>query len=233
MLEAEVATLKARLISHDALLQQITQYSELQSELIQRHEVLIYRLMKREPAMGETSCKEDELRMKGSNDEDDDPSTAKEGEQPTSTTQIGVQTSAQGESAREVGGSGSGKGVMEGEETIEALLNLDELMVGDEGGEDEELEEGEFLPTDVEHWKPNDEVLPDHKGDIDEHVVLNQSKKNVVIDTIGGEMFVDLSEIQNAVNEEERDDVNEPKDVEPNREELKRVGSENLRKPRR
>ena len=79
MLEAEVEALKARLIAHDALLQHITQYSELQSEIIQRHEMLIFRLMKREPAQGETSCRDDELRNKRSNDEDDDPSATKEG----------------------------------------------------------------------------------------------------------------------------------------------------------
>ena len=64
VLEADVEALKARLTAHDTLLQQITQYSELQSELIQRHEMLIFRLMKRELAQGETSCREDELRHK-------------------------------------------------------------------------------------------------------------------------------------------------------------------------
>ena len=130
MLEAEVAALKAQLISHDELLQQITQYSQLQIEIIQRHEVLIFRMMKREPAQGETSCREDELRNKKSSDEDNDPSAAKEGEQRISSTQVGVQTYAQGESTKEVQGScsGSGKGVVEGEERIEALLDLDDLM---------------------------------------------------------------------------------------------------------
>ena len=80
VLEAEIEMLKARLTSHDAPLQKISQYSELQSEIIERHEMLIYKLMKREPASGETSCKEDELRNKRSNDEDDDPSAAREGE---------------------------------------------------------------------------------------------------------------------------------------------------------
>ena len=57
--------------------------------------------MKREPAQGETSCREEELRNKRSNDEDYDPSVAKEGEQPISSTQIGVQITAQGESLKE------------------------------------------------------------------------------------------------------------------------------------
>ena len=82
MLEAEVKALKARLTTHDALLQQITQYCEL----IQRHEMLIFRLMKREPGQGETSCREDKLRHKRSNDENDDPSAIKEGEKPISST---------------------------------------------------------------------------------------------------------------------------------------------------
>ena len=111
--------------------------------------MLIYRLLKREPAIGETSCREDKLQDKRPNDDDDDPSAAKEGEQPISLTQVGVQTSARGESAKEVQGSGSGKGVVESEETIEALLDLDDMLLGDED-EEEELEEGEILPTDVE-----------------------------------------------------------------------------------
>ena len=90
--------------------------------------------------MGETSCREDELRMKRSNDEDDDPSAAKDSEQPSSTSkQTGVQATAQGESSKVAEGSGSGKGVMEGEDTIEALLDLDDLLLGNE-----EEEEGEF-----------------------------------------------------------------------------------------
>ena len=52
--------------------------------------------------MGETSCREDELRMKRSNDEDDDPSAAKEDEQPITSTQVGMQISAQGESAKDI-----------------------------------------------------------------------------------------------------------------------------------
>ena len=76
--------------------------SDLQNSIISYHEVLIYRLMKRLPAPGEIdSCMEDELRYKRSNDEDDDPSAAREGEQPVSGTQTGVQTSAQGESSKE------------------------------------------------------------------------------------------------------------------------------------
>ena len=174
--------------------------------------------MKRLPPPGETSgCREDELRNKGSNDDDNDPSAAKEGEQPTLSTQVGLQTSAHGDSVKEVQGSGSGKVVEEGEETIEALLGLDDML---EDEADEELEEGEFLPTGVEDWKPDDEVLPDHEADVNEHVVLHQSKTDVVIDKVGGDVTVDLSEIQTAMNEEERDEVNKPEDLEPNREEL-------------
>ena len=58
-----------------------------------------------------------------------------------------MQTTTQGESSKEVQGSGSGKGVEEGEDTIEALLGLDDLLINDE---EDELEEGEFLPTEVE-----------------------------------------------------------------------------------
>ena len=93
MLEAEVASLKTRLEDHTLLLQHMAQCNDLQSALISHHEVLIYRLMKRLPPPGETSgCREDELRNKGSNDDDNDPSAAKEGEQPTLSTQVGLQT---------------------------------------------------------------------------------------------------------------------------------------------
>ena len=115
-----------------------------------------------------------------------------------------MQTSTQGESTKKVQGSGSGKGVVEREETIEALLDLDETLLGDEDEKEEELEKGEILPTDVEDWKPEDEVLPDIKADIDKHVVLTQSKNGVVFYTVGGEVIVDLSEIQNALNEEDK-----------------------------
>ena len=135
--------------------------------------MLIVRMMKREKATLETSCREDELRNKGSNDEDDDPSAAGEGEQPSTTTKVGVQTSAQGESTKEVQGSGSGKGVEEEDETIDALLGIDDMVMDDE---EEELEEGEMLPTEVDDWQPDDTVLPDLEADVDEHIVINQSK---------------------------------------------------------
>ena len=109
---------------------------------------------------------------------------------------------------------------MEGDETIEALLDLDDLLVGDE--EEEELEEGEFLPTEVEDWNPNDKVLPDMEEDIDEHIVISQSKTGVVFDTVGGEVTVDLSEIQNAVSEEDNEEENESVDMDSIRDELKK-----------
>ena len=78
----------------------MTKYSELESEIIERHEVLIYRLIKNLPAQGEMSCKGDELRSKISEDQDDDPSVAKESEPPSSTSiPLGAQATAQGESS--------------------------------------------------------------------------------------------------------------------------------------
>ena len=61
------------------------------------------------------------------------------------------------------------------------------------------------MPTEVEDWKPEDEVLPDIEEDIDEHVVLSQSKTDVIFDMVGGEMIVDMSEIRNAINEEDKE----------------------------
>ena len=87
---------------HSTLLQHLAQSSDLQNSIISYHEVLIYRLMKRLPALGEIdSCREDELRHKRLNDEDDDPSAVREGEQLVSGTQTGMQTSAQGESSKD------------------------------------------------------------------------------------------------------------------------------------
>ena len=65
-------------------------------------------------------------------------------------------------------------------------------------------------------------MIPDNEEDIDEHVILSQSKTDVVFDTVGGEMIVDLSEIWNAINEEDKEEVNESEDTKPTREELKK-----------
>ena len=81
-LEEEDAALKAHMALQDETMHQMTQYIQLQGEVMQRHEMLIYSIMKREKVQGETSCREDELRNKRSNDEDNDPSAAREGEQP-------------------------------------------------------------------------------------------------------------------------------------------------------
>ena len=62
-------------------------------------------------------------------------------------------------------------------------------------------------------------MLPDLEADVDEHVVINQSRTDVVYDTIGSEMLVDLSDLQNAVHEEETEDVDEV--LETSRAELK------------
>ena len=84
-------------------------------------------------------------------------------------------------------------------------MGLDDLI---ENEEDEELEECEFLHIDVEDWKPEDEVLPDFEADVDEHVVLQQSKTDIVFESARGDANVDLSEIQSAVNEEDCDNSN-------------------------
>ena len=52
--------------------------------------------------------------------------------------------------------------------------------------------------------------------------MLSQSKTNVAFDTVRGEMIIDLSEICNAINEEDEEEVSESEDTEPTREELKK-----------
>ena len=65
-------------------------------------------------------------------------------------------------------------------------------------------------------------MLPDIEADIDEHVMLTQSKTDVVFDTVGGEVTVDLSEIHNAVREEDKEDENESTDMDPTRDDLRK-----------
>ena len=144
------------------------------------------------PAQGEMSgCKVDELRKQRNEDEDDDPSAQKESELPSSSpSQLGTQATTQGESMKS--GEGSGKAPVEGEETIKALLDIDELMFDSDLSEkDEGLEEGEMLPPVIEDWKSDDEVLPDVDEDINEHVVPNQSKTEVVYEGDVGVTVID------------------------------------------
>ena len=39
---------------------------------------------------------------------------------------------------------------------------------------EDDVEEGEFLPTIISDWHSDDEVLPDEDKDINEHVVSHQ-----------------------------------------------------------
>ena len=88
-------------------------------------------MMKKMPAQGEMSgCKEDKLRKKRNEDQDDDPSGNKDGELPSSSPSgLGTQTQLQGESVPTGQGSGKWKGPVEEEETIEALLDIDEFII--------------------------------------------------------------------------------------------------------
>lgn len=77
---------------------------------------------------------------------------------------------------------------------------------------DEEIEEGEFIPTDVPEWKSDEEILIEEDDDVNEHLVLNQKMTEVEIS--GGE-----SEIIKKVKEVGSKHVEEPfdtsRDVEP------------------
>ena len=76
-----------------------------------------------------------------------------------------------------------------------------------------------MLPSVIEDWKLDDEVLPDVDEDINEHVVPNQSKTDVVLEGDAGATLIDLEEIKSSMNEEDE----EIDDTEPTTENLKRL----------
>ena len=95
---------------------------------------------------------------------------------------------------------------------IEALKDIDELTFdSDLSDKDQGLEEGEMLPPVIEDWKSDDEVLPDEDEDINEHIVSNQSKTEVVFEEDMDVNVVDLAEVKSTLNEEGQDtgEINE------------------------
>ena len=175
-------------------------------------------MLKKLAAQGEkSSCKEDELRRKDDEDRDDDPSAPKESELPGSSTQLGSKLSTvQGESGN--GAGISGEAPVDEEETIEALLDLDEELTVS----DDELEEGEFAPIDVEEWKSDEEIVDDKDDDINEHVVIQHNLTSVVMEGDEGEKDINLKEVSSRIFEEPP--VDETRDVEPE------APNENLKK---
>ena len=158
-----------------------------------------------------SGCKVDELRRRLDEDEDDDPSAHKDSELPRSSpSRLGMQAKTQGESVQPA--EGAGKGPMEADDSIiEALQDIDELtFYSDLSDKEEGLEEGEILPLVIEDWKSYNEVLPDVDEDINEHVVPNQSKTEVVFERASATL-IDLDEIKSSMNEEDEEiAVNEP-----------------------
>ena len=74
-----------------------------------------------------------------------------------------------------------------------------------------------MLPPVIEDWKSDDEVLPNEDEDINEHIVLNQSKTEVVLDGVIGATLIDLEELKSSIIEGGK----ELEETEPARENLK------------
>ena len=166
--------LTAKVVAQAKVLQRMVVHADLQYSIIDHNEALLIRMMKKMSAQGGVSgCREDELRKKGNEDEDDDPSEQRESELPSSSpSRLGTQTQTQGESFKT--GEGSGKGLVEEDDTIEALLDIDDFIFdSDVSNKEAGLEKGEMLPPVIEDWKSDDEVLPNEDEDINEHIVLN------------------------------------------------------------
>ena len=173
-------------------------------------------MLKKLAAQGEnSSCKEAELKRRNDEDRDDDPSAPKESELPGSSTQHGSKLSViQGESGNDA--EISGEAPVDAEEMIDALF-----------GNDDELEEGEFIPQDVPEWKSDEEIVAVEDDDVDEHIVINQEMTEGIVEDNDGGLFEKVKELDSILVEESLDVCEE---VEPQAENLKKLWFKELPK---
>ena len=79
------------------------------------------------------------------------------------------------------------------------------------------------MKTDMLDWNSGDEIVEDDDDDIEEHIVLDQSKTEVEIEENIGDARKELSEIRSSVYEESGESMSELNKEEPSREELKKL----------
>ena len=185
--------------------------------------------MKNLSSQGETSgCKEDELRKKRDEDKDDDPNAPRDSELPSSSAKFGTLATSQGESGKDVGGSGENPQEIdeveaEKPETIEAILGIDDLLDLEDDNDEGGLEEGEFMPIDVPNWKSDEEKIDDVEMDINEHIVIDQTMTDVIHEDGEGDVLIDLEEIKSRMNNESLPFESAGNESEVSHEELKKL----------
>ena len=113
-----------------------------------------------------------------------------------------MQSNVQGESSQQGGAKATEVVEIVEDESREDLFNIDDLIEENESEDATESDEVNVLKADVLDWNSGDEVVEDCDDDIEEHIVMDQSKTEGEFEEIVGEAMNELSEIRSSVNEE-------------------------------